>query len=177
MKKIYNILIILLLLNVAGGALLWFGYGRIQALKTEEATLMLNIAEADQKSRRLVTLRQTLYEAKKERDELASFLVDPREENQIKLIAQIEELGASTTGATVNVTAFNLTTGKEPVIHGDFSFSGQWRSMYHFLSLIESLPTKLIISRFSLQESGQGTPQEKWSGVLSVDFVALQSQK
>ncbi len=178
MKNILVILSVLIVLDLAGAAGLWFGYSRIEQAKASEQELRADLAEENQKGQRLAALRQTLAAAAKDKEQLESYLIDPSDENQIKLIAAIERLGATTTGVSVTTSSFDLTQTKPPVLHGDYSLEGSWQGLYHFLRLIEEYPSRVVITRFDVRASqspaaGSSAAIEKWVGAISIDFASL----
>lgn len=178
MKKTLNILIVLALLDLIGGGLFWYGYTKIGDIKQSETDIRAQLAEEKQKGQKLEALRNTLASAAKDREQLERYLVDPSDENQIQLIARVEHLGTSTTGAEVTTTSFDFqTTSKPPVLHGEFTVKGTWNRLFRFLRLMEEFPSRLVINRYDIRlvpSAAEVKPsQEEWAGTLSLDFAGL----
>lgn len=176
-------MIILLVLNLLGVGLLWYGYSTMQEKKAQEADLRSQIAEESQKGLKLKVLSETLASAERDREALEKYLFDPSEESQIGLISQMEHLGISTTGALVSMTSLELSTADPKSLHGELAISGTWSQLYYLLRLIEVLPTKVVIGRFAINTtpstSGTDVPAksgpDRWVGTLSFDFASLRS--
>jgi Tfp pilus assembly protein PilO len=176
MKKSLHILIVLALLNMVGGGLLWYGYTSIQEIKDKETDLRSQLQEENQKGQKIAALRQTLSSAAKDKEQLEHYLVDSNDENQIQLIARIERLG-TTTGAQIVTNSFDLQPLKPPAIHGEYSVTGSWGQLYHFLRLMEEFPSRVTISRYDIRLTPANptikNSQDIWSGTMSVDFASL----
>ncbi len=176
MKKSLNILIVLVLLDLFGVGLLWYGYTTIQGMKQKETDIREQLQEEGQKWQKIANLKQTLAAATKDREQLERYLIDSSDENQIKLIAQIEHLGAST-GLLVTTNTFDLQTTKTPLLHGDFALTGTWTQLFHFMRLIEEFPSRVVITRYDIgltpSTSLLKPTQDNWTGSMSIDFASL----
>lgn len=178
MKKTLNILIVLALLDVVGIGFFWYGYTKMIDIKQQESELRSELAEEQQKGRKLDALRSTLASAVKDREQLERYLIDPSDENQIQLISRVEKLGIKTTGVEITTTSFDyLSTAKVPTLHGEFTLSGTWKELYQLLRLIEEFPARVIINRYDIHtaqraESTTAT-QDNWAGSISIDFAGL----
>lgn len=176
MKKSFHILITLTLLNMLGGGLLWYGYTSILKAKVKETDLRSQLQEENQKGQKIAALRQTLASAAKDKEQLERYLIDSNDENQIQLIARIERLG-TTTGAQVVTNSFDLQPLKPPVIHGEYSVTGTWGQVYHFLRLMEEFPSRITISRYDIRLTPANptikNSHDVWSGTMSIDFASL----
>ena len=93
MKRTLNILVILLIIDLAGIGGLWYGYTSTIDIKTEESDLIDQLSQEGLKGKKLNELRQTLASVGRQRDELEKFLIDPSDENQIPLLNSFEQLG------------------------------------------------------------------------------------
>ncbi len=179
MKKTLNILIVLALLNIAGAVICWYGYTKMVDIKTEESNLRSQLAEENQKGRKLDALRKTLESAGKDREQLERYLIDPSDESQIQLIARVEHLGTSTTGVEIITSNFDYQpAAKPPILHGDFAITGTWKQLYRFLRLMEEFPSRVVINRYDIRaaplspEVGKSS-RDNWTGGISVDFAGL----
>ena len=174
MSRILQFMIVLVVLNVVGVGVLWYGYTSMQENKIKEADLRTQLVKENQKGEMLSSLKETLRLALRHKDSLEKYLFDPSEESQIKLISQVEQLGSSTTGALVNTTSLNLSTAQK--LNGEFTISGTWGQLYYLLRLIEAFPTRIVINRFEVK-NGNDTKSEldHWAGTLSLDFVSLKT--
>ncbi len=173
MSRILQFLIILVVLNIAGAGILWYGYTNMQDNKTKEGVLRSQIAEENKKGEKMNSLKETLRLAEQDKELLEKYLLDSSEESQIKLISQMEQIGSSTTGALVTTTSLELSGSK---LHGEFQVSGKWSQLYHLLRLVELFPTRVVINRFEIRGSNDNkNTNDHFSGTLSLDFVSLRS--
>ncbi len=180
MSRIFQIFIVLLVLDLSGLGLLWYGYSNMQSKKDEETALRASIAKEGEKGQKLAALRRTLALAEKDRALLRGYLFDPSIENQIRFISMLEQFGTSTTGALVETRSLDLTLSAPQLIRGDFTLTGTWSQLYHFLRIVESLPLRININRFDMKRTEAPTvlkPFETWSGSLSMDIVGLKPVK
>ncbi len=176
MKRLLNILIILLVLDMLGLGALWFGYSTIAAKKDDEVKLEKEIVDETQKTLQLATLRRTLNQAERESTALTKYFYDSGEESQINFVAQMEALGKTTSGALVKTSSFDFGGGTAPNFHGEFAVTGTWKAVYYYLRLLETFPARLIIRRFNVVSSGEKDPQTAtWQGGASINLVSIKS--
>ena len=173
MSRILQFVIVLVVLNISGAGILWYGYTNMQDNKAKEADLRSQLAEENKKGEKLNSLKETLQLAEKDKEALEKYLFDPSEESQIKLISQMEQFGSSTTGALVNTTSLELSGSK---LHGEFAISGTWNQLYYFLRLVEVFPTHIVINRFEVRNANDSkNTYDHFTGTLSLDFVSLRT--
>ena len=173
MKRLTRIALFLALLNVLGLGLLWFEYSTIMAKQSEEVGLRKQIADEKQKGVEFTSIAKIVAQAQKESGALLKYFSDPGEESQIAFIAQMENLGTST-GVTIETKSLELTGGATPSFHGEFAVKGTWRSIYHFLRLLETFPGHLIVSRFTVASADENDiSRGMWTGGFTVDLVSL----
>lgn len=177
MSRITQIIIVFLLLDVLGAGLLWYGYTGMQGKKTEESQLHKELDDENKKGQKIIALRNSLDLAEPDRKTLKQYLFDSSDENLIKFISQMEQLGVMTTGAVVETRSLDRNG---TVVHGEFGLTGSWSQLFHMLRLVEEIPTHVVINRFDLRRmdiSVQGKENaESWSGSLSLDITSLRSQ-
>lgn len=178
MSRVTQIIIVLLLVDMLGAGLLWYGYTGMQDKKTEESGLRKELGEEKKKDREIIALRRLIDLAEPERKSLEQYLFDSRDENLIKFISQMEHLGLATTGALVELRS--LDRGGAGV-HGEFVVTGSWSQIFHFLRLVEEIPTRVVINQFNLrradvQGSSGGGSIESWSSNISIDLTSLKAQ-
>ncbi len=179
MKRTLNILIILLVVDLIGAGGLWYGYSSMVEVKAKESDIVDQLSQEALKGKKLKELRQTISSVGKQRDELERFLIDPSDENQIPLLNSFEQLGASTTGLSVNISRFDLADNPK-VIHADAGLKGTWVQMFRFLRLIEEYPSRVTISKFDTNMSRDGSAEpgkpaepDQWTGSISFDLVGM----
>jgi Tfp pilus assembly protein PilO len=178
MSRITKIIITFLLIDIAGVGLLWYGYTSMQDKKTEESEIRKDIALEAEKGQKLIALQRSIDLAEPDRKALEQYLFDPSDESLIKFISQMEQLGITTTGATVETRSLDRSGAK---VHGEFTITGSWSQLYHLLRLVEELPTRVVINQFNMRRvdisTGTAVKEsvELWSGSLSVDLASLKS--
>lgn len=183
MNRSIKILALLVLLDIVGVGILWYGYTYVSKQKLAETELLDQLRDEKVKNQKLAAISKTLSSVEMQRHELDQFLIESSDENQIQLITALEKLGATTTGAIVDTSRFEPSAGAVPMLHGDLSITGSWSQVYHFLRLMEEYPSRLIIGRFEVhrdesQTVSQGKPVgEKWAGAISIDFASLKPEQ
>lgn len=171
MSRIIITIIVLVLVDTLTAGLLWYGYTTMQTKKSDEAKQQEELREEATKREKLNALSRSIALAEEDRKLLAKYLFDPSEENQIRFISQMEALGAST-GASVTISSLALSGNK---VHAEFMLKGTWPEIYHTLRLVEELPTRTEVNRFSASRSASGGQEnsDEWSGNLSLDIISL----
>lgn len=178
MSRIIITIAILLSVDILASGLLWYGYTTMQTKKGDEAKQREELLAEGEKREKRNALSQSIALAADDRKLLAKYLFDPSEENQIQFISQMEGLGQAT-GASVTISSLNVSGNK---VHAEFTIKGRWSQIYHTLRLVEELPTRTEVNRFSASRSGvsAGSAQEnsdEWSGNLSLDITSLRTTK
>ncbi len=171
MSRTLITILILLLADMLVAGLLWYGYTTMQTKKSDEAQQREELLAEGSKSDKLSALSKSIALAEDDRKILAKYLFDPSEENQIKFISEMEGLGTAT-GASVTISSLSVSGNK---VHAEFVLKGTWSQVYHTLRLVEELPTRTLVNRFSATRStsgAEGRPDE-WSGGLSLDITSL----
>ena len=176
MKHLLQLLLTLAVLNAIGLAGLWYGFTIMKEKKGLETTLRADIAEEQQKWKKLAVLRRALVLAENDRAAYAKYFSDPSEENQIKFITEIEGLG-TTTGALVKTEAFDYVRSEPRNFRGTFSLAGSWEELYYMLRLIEEYPGKMVINRFDARENTSSAEQRSanWTGSLAIELMSIKS--
>lgn len=178
MRRTLQILSVLLVLDLIGGGLLWFGYSNMQNKKTEKGDIQKELALENQKGIKLKSLQRTLALAEQDHVTLEKYLFDPSEESQITFLSLLERFGVKTTGAEVVTSTFNLTLTEPKGIHAELAISGTWKQLYHLLRIIEALPTHVVISRYTVTRENTtigGSETSPWKGVLTFDIMSLKT--
>ena len=88
MSRILQFVVLLVVLNIVGAGILWYGYANMQDNKTKEAELRSQLAEENKKGEKMNSLKDTLRFVEKDKESLEKYLLDSSEESQIKLIPQ-----------------------------------------------------------------------------------------
>ena len=89
MKRSLNIFIALLVVDLIGLGILWWGGMALQQKKADQTKLREDIAAEEQRGSKLLTIKRTLDNAKKDHAELSRFLYDTTDEAQIQFISEI----------------------------------------------------------------------------------------
>lgn len=171
MSRIIITIIVLILADTLTAGLLWYGYTTMQTKKNDEAKQREELRDEGAKSEKLSALSHSIALAEDDRKLLAKYLFDPSEENQIRFISQMEALGTAT-GASVTISSLNVSGNK---VHAEFVIKGKWSDIYHTLRLVEELPTRTEVNRFSATRGGGGGQEssDEWTGNLSLDIISL----
>jgi Tfp pilus assembly protein PilO len=178
MSRITKIIIIFLLVDIIGGVFLWYGYTSMQDKKAEESELRKEIALENDKGQKMIALRHSVDQAEPDHKALEQYLFDPSDESLIKFISRMEQLGMTTTGALVETRSLDRSGAK---VHGDFTITGSFAQLYHFLRLVEELPTRVVINQLNIVRADPANTAagkenvDSWNGSLSLDLVSLKS--
>lgn len=178
MRKLLQLLIVLVVLNALALGGLWYGFSLMQDKKAAEAKLRGDIADEQQKWKKVAVLRRTLVLAENDRAAYAKYFYDSSEESQIKFISEIEHLG-TTTGAMVKTEAFEYSAQDPKSFRATFSMSGSWGQLYHMLRLVEEYPGRMVIDRFDAREIPLDTDHKSpyWSGAIAVELMSIRASQ
>lgn len=176
MRRTLHILILLLVLDLVGAGALWYGYSFMHDKKTGAGGLTQELVLEKQRGERLSALRGALESSREDHLAIEEYLFDPSEENQIAFLSILEGMGLPTTGAAIAVTSFELTKDAPRKIRADMTVTGTWGQQFHVLRLIESLPTRTAVERFSIRRA-QTTPNapDAWQGNIAFEILSIAS--
>ncbi|GEM_PF-1740791 len=174
MKKTLHIVIVLFVVDILVIGLLYWGNTIMVGKKAEETAVLQSSRDETDRAAKLTDLRRTLQTAEKQREIFTKNLFDPTEENQIRFLSEMEQLGTSTSGALVETQTLSLTPSPR-ALHGEFSIKGTWKQVFHTLRLIEEYPARIVINRFSVSRTSAGTATalEIWDANISLDMINL----
>lgn len=173
MKRTQSILGILLLVDIACGGALWYGYTLIQDKKNEGRELASQVEQEIQKGTELIQLKRTLSVVQQDQKEMEKYIFDSSIESQIRLVTLVESLGTTTTGGLVDASSFELSTDQAPIMRASFSIKGTWGQVYYFLRLLEEFPANLTVAGFD----AQGSQNNEWAGNVSILLPSLKQSK
>lgn len=153
-RSAHNILIVTLLTALGLAAVYGFLYTKIRAEVREATRLSTLIREGELQEETVGALRNFLSHTATERAKLESYLVG--RDNVVDFLGFLESLGRRS-GATITITSVqnkntdgnSLADELTVILEGTGSFS----SLFHFLSLVESIPMKLEVGEVHLERS------------------------
>lgn len=173
-----KILIILSILSLGALFGYWYFYKTIVAIKADTLSMQEDSAEKQGQDIHLQSVKQLLVDSTADRAEAARYVVG--QDAVVSFIKTIEGLAKSQglSVRTTGVSVFELATSSKLYenVRLDVETSGSWQRNYRFLTLIESLPYKLIFNRveFRLNEENGKTKTTSWKG--NFEIVALKEK-
>lgn len=160
------ILIDLLILGVYG-----YLFFTVNSKNKEIAALYAVSHKEASDNERIKELLRTLKETEKERNMLSAYFITKT--NAVAFIERIEMIGKN---ADVNVTINSVADGEKDksALQLNFSATGNFPNMYHFIALIESTPYKIALKKADIQKM---TDRARWKGdfLVSLESFAASS--
>jgi hypothetical protein len=147
--------------------------------KTIAVSLLSNeIDVVMQREAKLSSIKALVKDTDTERRMLNLYIVGSDEE--IGLIEMIEALG-NDTGAAIEI----ISVGIEPLLSNsiesdtaellrlNFTASGSWKSVFHMLALIESIPFNVTVTQVNLEREADHDKNKSnsWTGSFSIAVV------
>lgn len=170
---IFIVAAILLILSIIGVEIL---YTRTYKLENELTALNQNVRDLEAQEKRILAVRQSATESGVDASSLDQYFVD--DTGALDFLKYIEGLAASS-GLTSKTDVFDAQ--QDPVLSEQgkeylkmaIRTTGSMNNIRLFLSLIESLPYNVKISRVDIRKNGDG-PKD-WSAL--VDFSVVKSKE
>lgn len=158
-----KVILLFNLLALAGlaGALLYLRFESLGLYNTYRELALL-----EKQGQEFSGLKQLLLETEGERLKINNYFVTTKALSGF--IERLEGL-ASTTSVVLELTNAELTDDQSPGIALAFKAAGQFRDLFHFVSLVETLPFQLWFARAELafKERRENQKVAEWQG----DFV------
>lgn len=168
---------VLLLIGASIGARMF--YSKTEALKLDITTLNGEVASLKNQAERLVSLRQVTTSTGDELLKLNDFFIAPS--GALDFVKYIETL-AGTSGLTFKIELFDQVAdpvlaeqGKE-LLRTALRTTGTMKNTKIFLSLIESLPYNVKVTRVDLRRAGatEGTgTKDQWTALIDFTVVKV----
>jgi len=189
-SRIIQVLVILLLLNLAAGGALYFFHSQVLSLEAERADLTDKVAYAQSSADRALAEQNEIKATSADRAELLTYLIGQQKEQVAALLDLIEHKG-SEVGVTIQTSSVAESSvavsaaggASAPTLAVSFSADGTWSQMITFLEAIKSLPYQYSIGRLSLNGGGvpaqapvakgksKPAPLPQWNVVLNLSIV------
>lgn len=165
----FYILGVLIILTLAIGGCVAFGFTMMGEMRSEVSGLKQEIKNQDEQIKRMNALRASFDLVKEDQETLDRYFFSNTEEDWLRFVTSIESLGQ-----IAGVRA--VTTATDFAINRPFSvsvtFTGDKQGIDKYLSLIDSYPAKITTTRFLLQQNQDGS----WNGELTLDLVSIRKK-
>jgi len=166
MTRIKNIIIILIILNLAGVAVYGFFIAKVSSLNKKIAYIEAEIRSQDDKEKELKQIANSLGDAEDDRQLLSKAFVVKGEE--IAFIEKIEELAGSAS-LSMKIDSINVIASEfkdKDKITMKITGGGSWRSVYKFFVMLESMPYLVDVSRVAFNKNDDGATTNKDNKVV-----------
>lgn len=174
--KTAQLIILLALVMIAGVAGYYMFFVEIrdsnQAISLRTNELNTNFSKGEE----LRTLENIARDTKEDRTKLDSFFIT--EDDIVVFLENIESLEGDT-GANISVESISKKQVEESSIIEkldlNITVNGTWRSVYHFLVLLESLPYHVVFSKvqYTGSVSSLEEVEDEWRGSFSFSVTKL----
>lgn len=169
--KTLQLIIIFGILNIAFLSLYVFAYFYIQGKMIAVAEIKQEVNTIREENEQLANLTSVIRQIESDQAQLRSYFV---EQNDIIIfLEELESLG-DVTGAVVEVKTIEEIEGDGTYgnqLDLNVTAQGSWEEVYHFLTLLENFPIKLVIDQSEMRTieavSTEENPEEIWLSVLN----------
>jgi Tfp pilus assembly protein PilO len=171
-KNIISVIVFTLVALIAAGVLA-YAFMVLVRWKQEEQSLRQEIAQEEQKEKRLTVLRSGFEGIKEDEAKLDNYFYRSTEEDWLRFVNSIEQI-AQISGAKSEVRAAEFSPGQPFAV--DINISGTWKDCYRFFVALDSFPARITIKKFSLQGEGNpkdAKPESKWTGNISLELASI----
>ena len=148
----------------------YYFYKHLHSLHLELDEVKQEIAVMDQYASNKDAAVALLEETKKNREMLVEYFVPL--DNPVTFINLIES-AASESGVALKVETLGETDEENEANEEDhknvkavLAVNGEWREIYHFISLLENLPFATIITKVTLSEDDKADEFGQWKGQI-----------
>lgn len=133
-----------------------------------------NITKKDAEQR---VIKDTIKETEKERAELNSYFVSS--DGVVDFIETIEAL-ATDTAISVEITSVSIKKAPEhsdiiELLRISIKTDGRWINMFHFLSLVETLPFDIFVERVNFSKEKDKIASRLWNGAFDISVAKLRN--
>ncbi|MDD5318726.1 MAG: hypothetical protein PHF79_02810 [Candidatus Pacebacteria bacterium] len=160
-KNSSGLFILVAVLVVAAAIGYFLIFSKVRSVSEENAVLAAQVSQLSQSNEHVQALKSVVDQSQGYLDRLNSYFVGSGDQNTLQFITQIESLATSVglQHATQNITLDNgngLDALGKQSIGVTFATSGSWSETVRFISLLESSPYILDITRIDLDKSASG---------------------
>lgn len=159
-KLITTLSVFIAVAVVAWIILLSISYNKFNANKDLE----IQVANLEAKKDNLLSLRSQSSSTKDDRAVLASYFVNS--DTKADFIGKIEDLARGS-----RVTFVLNAASEDSGVSFDFTVAGAFPDVYHFLQLMENLPSRVSVEKLSLLSSPVKKGGSSWSANFIIKLV------
>jgi hypothetical protein len=153
-------------LGAIGGS--WYALSSIDSMRGELENTRLELKKEDERGQTILDVKRQLSRLSAERSALGEYFF--KEEDIVRLLEQLEDLARhADVDVNVNVAAAADRDARK-IFRTGMKVEGSWRDVMYYVSLLESLPFRVELTRVNLS-GGEGG--EKWSGDVSLDLLSF----
>jgi predicted nuclease with TOPRIM domain len=154
---------------LAGG---WYAFSSINDMRETLVSGKQELQKEDERAQTLLDVKRQLKRLALEREELREFFF--KEEDIVKLLEQLENLAKHADIEMIVTAAAPAESQGKTVFRAGMKIDGSWQDAMYFVSLLESLPLRLEVTRVNL--SG-GESSGRWTGEVSLDLLSFVPKK
>lgn len=147
----------------------------IKSLNEKSSILRGDIAVSNGEKTQVLSTKSALVSTEEERVKLSDYFIN---QNQVVyLIERLESLG-KTSGTSLNLTSIDTDKKQKNLLRFSLKINGSFENIYYLLSLLESLPYEMNITRFSVNKSDDLSTKQKsvWDSEVSVELLSFISE-
>lgn len=177
LKKTKNIAIWLLVLNLVFVGTYWIFSRKIAENNNQLLSLAEELNIQLNREKQLKSLKSIVAETEEDRKRLNSFFVS--KEGIVSFISQIESI-ADLSGGSIEIDSVGVGPFEEEgapkseileILSMNITSLGSWSDNFYFLNLLETMPFKVSIKRFSLEkEISKTESNDNWEGFFEIEI-------
>lgn len=173
MRPVLKQLIVLLIIDITCGAALWYGYMLAADKKAAERELRAELVAEKEKNLQLSSMQKMLVQAKDRRQKLDQYLYSGSDLGQIKFLSELERLGRSVPGITLEVGTFEYAKTNPPSFNATVALVGPYSAIYQALRLFEEYPTNIVITRMEIRRQENVNNAGQWTATIAFSMYGV----
>ena len=128
------------------------------------------IADESRKEENLRLLKKSIDNTVEERANIATHFVS--EDDIVPFIERVESLGALS-HARVTLRSVSVEGEKNDMLKLELSIVGSFSEVFHFLTLAEHLPFKVLFEKTNMLKLPKEKGENKWEAVATLDLLSF----
>lgn len=151
---------------LAYGALLFL---MIRNINTS-VSASIELSGESNKEANLRLLKKSINDTEEARVKIASRFVS--EDGIVSFIEKVESLG-EISRAHVTIRSVSVEGEKNDILKLELSAGGSFSEVFHFLTLVENLPFKVVLEKTSMLKLPKEKGDNKWEAMLTLDVLSF----
>jgi hypothetical protein len=169
-KKTKRLVYVFFLLNILVLVISVFVLYIVYKKYNSVALLEKRVKVTEDRKDKIISTKRLILNTKEDIKNLNSYFVDS--DNMVGFIKDIETLGKNA-GVSLVLSSVDISDDGNGLLSLKFTTEGDWSGLMYLLSLVESMPVKMVVNNVSFAKQDIKQGKKYWDGKFSITLLSF----